>query len=532
MLYRLMLVDDEPEIREGMKEIVDWEACGFQLVAEADNGVDALLLAEQTRPDLVITDVRMRFMDGLEMVERMRAFLPMTQYIVVSGYDEFEYTRKSIQMRISDYVLKPISASEFAEVLSRAKQALDDEHQRHNSVLLMNRIFSDSLPILREQLLCSLMSGGMDDISVRAAAARYELTLDAERYAVAVLRIAPGGEDGLSGDEELVRLAVVRIVREVLDERISCHAFNYNGRVAVLAMLREPQSMSELLVLIETVSTVVREFLGASVTAGVGEMCVHLSDIPSSCAQAITALNHWALVDESPVIYIRDLKPRLGVPLQMDSRALSMLSAAIRTRQKAEISERVRALIGRLRGEKISFGEYQTYMLEAFVEIIRVARDMQVDFPPADSPSGNIVQDFLEARDLDGAEEMLLRLCMGVSEAIGAGRRENGAQIVRQALGLIDQGLGEEALSIERVCEALSVSPAYLRALFKRETGQTFHQYLTGLRMNQAMDMLRTTTMKTGEIAQKIGLGEASYFSYSFKKHFGISPSQVRKDID
>ena len=126
MLYRLMLVDDEPEIREGMKEIVDWEACGFQLVSEADNGLDALMLAEQTRPDLVITDVRMRFMDGLEMVERMQTFLPMTQYIVVSGYDEFEYTRKSIQIRISDYVLKPICASEFVEVLSRAKRALDD----------------------------------------------------------------------------------------------------------------------------------------------------------------------------------------------------------------------------------------------------------------------------------------------------------------------------------------------------------------------------------------------------------------------
>lgn len=531
-MYRLMLVDDETDILEGMKEIVDWEASGFQLVAEADNGVDALLLAEQTRPDLVITDVRMRFMDGLEMVERMRAFLPMTQYIVVSGYDDFEYARKSIQMKISDYVLKPICASEFQEVLARAKQALDDEHQRHNSVQLMNRIFSDSLPVLREQLLCSLMSGGMDDISVRAAAARYELPLDAERYAVAVLRISPGGDNGLSGDEELVRLAVVRIVREVLGERIACHVFNYNGRVAVLAMLREPQSMSELLVLMETVSTVVRDYLGVFVTAGVGEMCENLSDIPSSCAQAITALNHWALLDESPVIYIRDLKPRPGAPLQMDSRALSRLSTAIRTRQKDEIAQQVRVLIDRLRGEKISFGEYQTYMLEVYVEVMRVARDMQVELPHADSPSGSLVRDYLEARDLDSAEEMLLKLCLNVAEAIGAGRRENGAQIVRQALGLIEQGMGEEALSIERVCEALNVSPAYLRALFKREIGQTFHQYLTGLRMNRAMDLLRTTTLKTGEIAQKIGLGEASYFSYAFKKHFGISPSQVRKDID
>lgn len=532
MLYRSMLVDDEPEIREGMKEIVDWEACGFRLVAEADNGLDALQLAEQTRPDLVITDVRMHFMDGLEMVERMRAFLPMAQFVVVSGYDEFEYTRKSIQIKIADYVLKPISAAEFARVLERAKRALDEEHAKRNSVQVMNRIFSDSLPILRQQLLNSLLSGGMDELSVRAAAARYNLDLEADRYAVAFLRISSCSDNALAGDEELVRLAVDRIVREVLGERVACHVFSHNGQLAILTMLRKDQSMSELLQLMDTAATVVRDYLGASATIGVGEPKEYLSCISESAAQAAAALNHWALVDDSQVIYIRDLKTRSEARLAVDPQALTQLTGAIRSRQKADIARSVRALLDRLHGEKIPFSEYQAYMLEALMAVIQTARDMQVELNVTRGASGSLVQDFLEARDLESAGEMLHSLCLSVADAIGAGRREGGMRIARQAQEFIAQRAEDTFLTIERVCEELKVSPAYFRALFRRETGQTFHQYLTGLRMSHAMELLRTTNLKTAEVALKSGLGEASYFSYAFKKHFGVSPSQVRKETE
>ncbi len=529
-MYRLMLVDDEPEIREGMKEIIDWESCGFQLVAEADNGLDALQLAEQTRPDLVITDVRMHFMEGLEMVERMRAFLPMTQFVVVSGYDEFEYTRKSIQIRISDYVLKPISAQEFTAVLDRARRALDEEHLKRNSVQLMNRIFFDSLPILREQLLCSMMSGGMEELNLRSAAARYGLSLEADRYAVALMRIAPIGVNTLAGDEELVRLAVDRIVREVLTERVSCHVFNYNARVAVLAMLRAEQSMSEFLALIETAAAVVRDYLGASAFAGVGEPARHLSGVPESAAQALSALNHLALVDDGQVIYIQDLKPFRGTHLTVDPHALAQLSSAVRSRLKPEIERRVRELLERLRGAQISFGEYQVYILEVLMAVIRDARDMQVALDFGRGDSGGLILDFLQPRELDEVEAMLIALCCEIADGIGTVRRESGARIVQQALELIARDFADPSLTIERVCEEISVSPAYFRTLFRRETGQTFHQHLNGLRMSRAMELLRTTSLKTAEVAQRSGLGDASYFSYSFKKHYGFSPSQARKE--
>ncbi len=164
--------------------------------------------------------------------------------------------------------------------------------------------------------------------------------------------------------------------------------------------------------------------------------------------------------------------------------------------------------------------------------IIQTAREMQVELNVTSGVSGSLVQDFLETRALENAREMLNALSLSVADAIGAGRRESGMRIARQAQEFIAQRAGEANLTIERVCEELKVSPAYFRALFKRETGQTFHQYLTGLRMSRAMEMLRTTTLKTAEVAQRSGLGEPSYFSYAFKKYFGVSPSQVRKETE
>jgi two-component system response regulator YesN len=154
---------------------------------------------------------------------------------------------------------------------------------------------------------------------------------------------------------------------------------------------------------------------------------------------------------------------------------------------------------------------------------------MQVELA-ARGASGSVIQDFLEIRDLDEAGERLLSLAVEVADAIGAGRRECGRRAARLAQDYLQQHAGEASLTIERVCEELKVSPAYFRALLKRETGQTFHQYLNSVRMNRALELLRTTSLKTAEIAQMSGLGEASYFSYAFKKHFGVSPSQVRKE--
>ena len=191
-MYRLMIVDDEPEIRDGLLEIINWEQEGFTVVGVAENGLEALQVAESVSPDLVVTDIRMPFLDGLEMARRMRLFLPTVQFIVLSGFDEFEYARQAIQIQIKDYILKPISSDEFIDVLRRVKANMDEEFAQRSNTQTLKEHFKLSLPILRELLLASLFSGGVSARDACKSAGEYHLPLESVRYAVALLSIGSG----------------------------------------------------------------------------------------------------------------------------------------------------------------------------------------------------------------------------------------------------------------------------------------------------------------------------------------------------
>ena len=126
-LYRILLVDDEEEVRHAIIQKIPWEELGFQVVGDAENGMDALEKIEQLEPDVVLTDIRMPYMDGLEMAERLREIHPSIKVVLFSGFDDFEYAQKAIKLNIIEYILKPVNAEEMMEILLRIKGTLDED---------------------------------------------------------------------------------------------------------------------------------------------------------------------------------------------------------------------------------------------------------------------------------------------------------------------------------------------------------------------------------------------------------------------
>ena len=169
--YRVLLVDDEEEIRTGISRKIHWAALGLSLVGEAGNGEEALELAEQLRPDMVLTDIKMPFMDGLELCRRLRQSLPAAKLVVFSGFDDFEYARQAVGMGVSEYILKPINASELSEVLNRLKNQLDSQRLERRNMESLRRRYEESLPVLRELFYTRLLRGQLcpDPVQERAA---------------------------------------------------------------------------------------------------------------------------------------------------------------------------------------------------------------------------------------------------------------------------------------------------------------------------------------------------------------------------
>ena len=194
--YRVLLADDEEEIRVGISRKIDWAGLGFVLVGEAENGAEALELAEQLRPDVVLTDIKMPFMDGLELCRRLKQAIPAAKLVVFSGFDDFEYARQAIGMNVFEYILKPINAPELNEVLNRLKAQLDQQRLERRDMETLRHRYEESLPILREMFYTRLLDGRIRPDQVQDRAARYEIGLPQGTWVAAlVLVYAPRGDE-------------------------------------------------------------------------------------------------------------------------------------------------------------------------------------------------------------------------------------------------------------------------------------------------------------------------------------------------
>lgn len=164
-LYTIMVVDDEEEIRLGIIKKIQWEEYGFKVIGDAENGQEALEKAEKLRPDIVMTDIKMPFMDGLELGRELTKKMPESKIIIFSGSDDFEYAQKAIKINVIEYVLKPINSNELIEILKRLKVKLDKEYDEKINLESLHNHYLESLPILREQFLASVIEGRQNKAS-------------------------------------------------------------------------------------------------------------------------------------------------------------------------------------------------------------------------------------------------------------------------------------------------------------------------------------------------------------------------------
>ena len=189
-LYRVMLVDDEEDVRQAIARKINWEEIGFQVVASAENGQEALELAERLHPDVVMTDIKMPFMDGLTLGRALKKRLKNIKVIIFSGFDEFEYAKEAIKLEAEEYLLKPLNAAELETVFKRIRENLDREIDQKRNESRLNAYYQESLPIMREQFLIGLLEGRIPDEEIDKTMASYEMEFKAGHYAVAGERCA------------------------------------------------------------------------------------------------------------------------------------------------------------------------------------------------------------------------------------------------------------------------------------------------------------------------------------------------------
>lgn len=530
--YRVLLADDEEEIRTGISRKIDWTALGFSLAGEASNGAEALELAEQLRPDVVLTDIKMPFMDGLELCRRLRQSLPAAKLVVFSGFDDFEYARQAVGMGVSEYILKPINAPELMEVLTKLREQMDRQRLERRDMETLRHRYEESLPILRELFYTRLLSGQLPPDQVQERAARYEIELPPGHWAAALVHAGlPGEREGADRDE-LVLLSVQSFLEEHFSlEDCAARAVLYGDTVALLVRLAGPGSLYPLLEELERLSLLSQSYLGIPLTAGVGLICLGPEELHRGVEGARSALDYRALVRGGQVIYIGDLEPQSSADLPFEEEDQRALSAAIKLGTPEQVEQVVRELMGRLKQAGLSLSRCRLFLLELVTCLVRLTRSGGV---AVEEVFGDNFTGAVSISDFSSLEELgwwLGERCLKLHALLGQRRTDSTWRLVESAKTYIAGHYADEELSVEALCSHIHLSPTYFSTLFKREVGLSFTAYVTQVRMDEAARLLRDTDEKTYRIAERTGYSDPNYFSYVFKKQFGLSPSKFRAGL-
>lgn len=533
-LYRIILADDEEEVRRAIIRKMDWEALGFQVVGDAENGQDALEKIEQLEPDVVMTDIRMPYMDGLTLTARIRAKYPSIKVLIFSGYDDFEYAQQAIKLNVTEYILKPVNVEELTGILERVRENLDEEIKQRRDVTLLRESYRSSLPILRELFLNELVRGTADGAVIESRLQEYEVDiLHADRWITAVISVEQNEMNGAAGlslhqEQELIPISVRKLTEDHLKAYGRFAVFNAREGITIIAALEADRRIPGFLDLLEDICKESRRILEVPVTIGVGLSCSSLETLRTSYQSATDALGYKAIVGSGSVIYIRDMEPVSRGKLQLEAKDEAELVAAIKFGPREQIDASARMIAGRMDDVKVHVRQYQAYMASVINCLIRLTQKYDQDMS----------QVFGECRDYEellGRMEKKEEFARWIAEAgcrihnsMNQERDNTTRQVILEAKRYIQEHYPEPDLSVEKLCSHLHMSPAYFSTMFKKETGQAYIAYLTEIRLNKAVELLNETNDKTYVIAAKVGYQEQNYFSYVFKKKFGVSPTKFR----
>ena len=538
-LYRIILVDDEEEVRQSIIKKIDWEDAGFSVVGDAENGQEALEKVEALEPDVILTDIRMPYMDGLSLAERVRQRYPSIKIVIFSGYDEFEYAKQAIKLNVTEYILKPVNVEELTAILKRIKSNLDEEIEQKRNVSLLRENYRRNLPILREQFLNELVGGTASSQNMEERLMEYHIPLaGAKKWVAAAIDIGKealgaGRELPLHRERDLIPISVKQLFGEKLEQYCRCAVFTSSrasgSELALIAAIDGENSQTGLIDVLGDICKEIRKILEVPVTVGIGHSCQDLKDIGGSYKSAMDALGYKAIVGAGGTIYINDVEPVSSGLLRFDSRAEAALMAAVKFGPREQIEEAVRAVVDKMIDAKVHFSQCQAYMLSISSSMIQMIQQYELDITQLSE--GDAADTFAIIPKMVKVEDFsrwLLSMALHINQAMNQESDNTMKQVIQKAKEYIMENYQDPDLSVEKICRQLHLSPAYFSTMFKKETGQAYIAYLTQVRLDKAVELLNKTDDKTYVIAAKVGYQEQNYFSYVFKKRFGISPTKFR----
>lgn len=533
MRVKMLIADDERIIREGILHIVDWSEYGIEIVGAARDGEEARAMYEAHRPEIVMTDIRMPKLDGLELTQHIRCLDDDAKVIILSGYDEFAYAQQAVRYGAADYLLKPVMPDALvAKVLETKEQVRRLMQEREERQRLHNRL-NEGLPLLQERCLQELAAGAITDQLLIEEKIRFlQLQLSPALPCCAiVIDLDERGAHGPVGNAD----ATLYLAKAVLEERCGLmgEVFVLSSRqLAWIAQFADLQDGVDSPVLLKQLCGELQPQLAARFNAdfsfGIGTGSQDWEGLPASFQSALSAVKHKTIMGLGNIILADELvQPNGGVPAYSEHSELDLMNG-IRNGDSRVIEAAVKQILSPA-GQRNEL-EYAVLLgMKLFYHVSRELAGLALGKQAWPLSEYELWQQLKRLPTLPDVVKQLTSLLQEI-----AAHRWNGdsGDVGQQRwIGQIITYLQEhysEPLSLKRLSEMVFLSPNYICTLFKEETGQTISDYLTSLRIDHAKRLLAENGIKVYEVAHAVGYTDSRYFNKVFKKFTGVNLSEYR----
>ncbi|MCV4231874.1 response regulator [Virgibacillus sp. LDC1] len=532
-MYTILIVDDEPIVREGIRNRIQWADHGFECIGDCENGRDALETVTRHPPDVVLTDINMPYMDGLELSRHITERFPKTKIIILTGFDDFEYAQQAVKLQVTDFILKPVTSAELREMLDKLKLEMDEERGHTEHLKRLKHQLNESLVLLKERFLERLASSPMKRSEIESKLSYFDISLPGPLYIAMAADMDERRSDEQHVDHELYAFALYNIIQEILAGEPGTAVFRYkeNKVMTILSGSGEEELHARAQKLAEEIRGSTKQFMKFTVTLGIGTMCRDLQDIRYSCRASEAALEYRLLIGRDQVIHITDLEKRGEAPLQDGIETESALISAIRAGTDAEVKASIRQLIKELGSASISIDLCYVRIVRVMLAVLQTLMEIGSNENELIGKEKRLLSDLYSFRSLDEIEHWLNEVCEQALRDVAKTRKDMTRTQMLEAVDFIQRHYEDVELSIKTVCSRIYMSTSYFSALFKSHTGKTFVEYVTEVRMEKAKELLKHSLMRTYEIAAKTGYQDPQYFSVLFKKHTGDTPTEYRNKM-
>lgn len=532
---RIFLVEDEAIIRNGVKRSIDWEKEGYDFVGEAGDGELAYPMIMKEKPDILITDIRMPFMDGLELSRLVKEKLPDIRIVLLTGYGEFEYAKEAISIGVEDYLLKPISSARLLEALGKVRDSILKEQEEKELLVQYQKEMQENTEQDKIKFFQKLLFGGLSVGQLSEEGRKYGMELMASAYQIVLFRILPTK----ASQEEPESLVAAYEKIDCIPEKIpGVYAFHreIDGWAFLIAADSEEQLQENEERLEEKLKKIMGKWPALEYFGASGMPVERLRNVKESFKDAERAFAGRFVLPPDQIVS--------GVPQELSKEQdreeiqvngivqvgtlRTMVNKFLNNGTREEVDEFGNAYLEQIQQDNLSSNLLRQYLIvDVSAEVLAFIKKLSPDetLEKEAEQLNRVLQESHSIEELHAYLSGFMTKTIDLRDDI-SGRKYT--DLIETARKEIEEHYMSDEISLNTVSVSVGMSPSYFSSVFSRETGKTFVEYLTEVRMNKAKEYLMCSPMKMTEIAFEVGYRDPHYFSYIFKKTQGCSPKEYR----